>query len=442
MGGGLAGMAAALSLLSRGHPVTLVERRPYLGGRAYSFVDRQTEQQLDNGQHIFLGCCTAYLQFLRDLDVLDKTSFQRTPRVEVRAPGGRRGVISAAPLPPPLHLLPSFLRYPHLTLKERLVAIPALWRIYRGDRRHPTLEKETFYHWLRRHGQSERAVANFWDLLILPTLNDNVRSVSASMGFMVFQEGLMCSRTAACVGMARVGLSALMGDVAAERIRHLGGTLLLGRSVAGIAVDDAMRVSGVALKDDTRLEADWYIAALPFDRLLEVLPDGLRSQQPFAGAAGLTWAPIVNLHLWYDRPVAEFDFAAFVESPVQWVFNKSRIQGDDGPGQYLCLSLSGAWEHWPQPKETICQTFIQALAEALPATREARLQRSLVVKEQMATFRSLPGVAALRPGAETPLENLLLAGDWTDTGWPATMESAVRSGLRAAQVVAQREERR
>ncbi len=435
LGGGLAGMAAAWRLVNAGYRVTLVERRPYLGGRAYSFVDRETGQEVDNGQHVFLGCCDAYRRFLDEIGSLDLTSRQKRLRVEVRAPGGRRGILSGLPLPAPLHLLPSLLRYPHVSIGERLRAIPALllmWLERKRDR--PALRRQSFHRWLRSHWQSERSINAFWDLLIIPALNDSAEDVSASAGFMLFQEALLRDRNGGNIGFARAGLSAIMGNAVRDRLASAGAEVLLDRTADALVVEDG-RVTEVRFTDGEKLPVDACVSALPPDGLLRLLPEELREHAAFAPAATHTWSPIVNLHVWYDRQIAEFDFLAFVDSPVQWVFNRTAIAGLEGPGQYITVSLSGAWEFWPMSKEALRETFIPELARLFPAAKEAEITRFVIVKEQRATFRSLPDGPENRLPSATPLPNLFLAGDWTDTGWPATMESAVRSGNIAAEAV-------
>ena len=428
-------MAASWRLASAGYRVTLVERRPYLGGRAYSYVDRETGVQVDNGQHVFMGCCAAYIDFLRAIGTLDRTVKQDRLRVEVRSPVGKVGVLSAAPLPAPLHLFPSFLRYPHLGWRDKLRASPALLRIrMEREPNRDELRAMSFEDWLRRNGQSDRAIANFWDLIIVPTLNDASRDVSASMAFTVFQVALLKDAHGADIGFARSGLSDVMGDAVERRLRALGVELVLGRTVERLAADDGA-VAGVVLAGGDVLTADWCVAALPPQAFVDVLPDGLRDGSLLAAAASHTFAPIVNLHVWYDRPVADFEWAAFVDSPLQFVFNKTRIAGLTGSGDYLTVSLSGAWEWWPLSKDELRERFTQELARALPLARHATVERFAIVKEQRATFRSLPGGPANRLPTKTPLRNLVLAGDWTDTGWPATMEGAVRSGNAAADAI-------
>ena len=428
-------MAAAWRLASAGYRVTLVERRPYLGGRAYSFVDRETGVQVDNGQHVFMGCCTAYINFLRDVGTLDRTAKQARMRVEVRSPSGKAGVLAAAPLRAPFHLLPSFVRYPHLGWRDKLRAATALLRIEverNCDREE--LRAMSFEEWLRWNGQSDRAIANFWDLIVIPTLNDASREVSASMAFTVFQVALLRDAHGADIGFARSGLSDVMGDPVERRLRAWGVDMMLGRTVERFVLHDGA-IAGVALAGGEVLTADWYVAALPPQALVNTLPDDLRDGSALSVAATHTFAPIVNLHIWYDRAVADFEWAAFVDSPLQFVFNKTRIAGLTGPGDYLAVSLSGAWEWWPLSKDELRNRFIPELARVLPLARYATVERFAVVKEQRATFRSPPGGPANRLPTRTPLHNLVLAGDWTDTGWPATMESAVRSGNAAADAV-------
>lgn len=437
LGGGLAGMTAALRLAEAGHPVTLIERRPYLGGRAYSFVDSDTGAQVDNGQHVFLGCCTAYAQLLSDIGTLEWTFRQERLRIEVRSPEGKRAVLSGLPLPAPLHLLVSFLRYPHLGWREKIHAAFALLRIRRErNRQQAKLQRISFADWLRQNHQSPRAVANFWDLIVLPSLNDCSENVSASMAFMLFQVALLQTAHGADVGYAKSGLSAVMGEPITARLQQLGVNLMLGRSVEHFTVSDDDRITGARLAGGETQKADYYLSALPPESMIGLLPQRWQANSSLAPAMTHTWSPIVNLHIWYDRAVADFDFVAFIDSPVQWVFNRTRIAKLTGPGQYLTVSLSGAWEYWGQTKEQLRRTFLIELERLLPQARGAQIQRFLVVKEQRSTFRSLPGLLDNRLPARTPIANLVLAGDWTDTGWPATMESAVRSGNTAAAAIA------
>ena len=427
-------MAAALRLARAGVSVTLVERRPYLGGRAYSFTDPETGRQVDNGQHVFLGCCTAYRDFLQEIGSLDRTVRQKRLRVEVRSPDGKLGTLAALPLPAPLHLLPSLLRYPHIGLREKARAARALIAMRRErdrDRDRPALRRLSLLDWLRARGQSDRAVAAFWDVIVVPALNDSSADVSASAGIMLFQEALLRSRGGANVGYAKGGLSALMGAPAQRRLEELGAVVLTGKTAEALIVENG-RFAGARLASGETLRADVCVSALPPDAMLRLLPDEWRAHPAFAPAETHEWSPIVNLHVWWDRTVMDGDFIAFVDSPAQWVFNKSRIAGEEGPEQRMTVSLSAAWEFWPMSKEELRAAFLPELRRLFPAARDANATRFIVVKERRATFRSLPDAPDNRLPAVTPIGGFHLAGDWTATGWPSTMESAARSGAAAA----------
>ncbi|MFQ6019884.1 MAG: hydroxysqualene dehydroxylase HpnE, partial [Dehalococcoidia bacterium] len=438
VGGGLAGLAAACRLADAGLRVTLVEKRPFLGGRVYSHLDKKSGLEVDNGQHVFLRCCSEYIRFLKELGVYDKTYLQRRLRFTVIDKLTGPSVLSSSRLPAPLHLLPSFLRYRSLSLGEKLVASYALARIRSIDRaRQPELDEMTFHQWLRRHGQSERAIRDFWNLIIQPTLNDDAWRASADLALMVFQEGFLSTRDGASIGYAKVGLSALLAEAAADYIRHRGGEVLLGQGVEALALDGG-RVSGLALADGGSLAADYVVAALPPQGLLALLPAAARHDPFFAPAARIRTSPIVNLHLWFDRSVTNLEFAAFLNSPLGWVFNKSKLWGQSsGDGQYLDISISAAHDLIDRPGREIIHLLTREVQAFFPAARTAEVKRALVVKQRDATFAPLPGIAGLRLPQRTPVDNLFLAGDWTRTGWPATMESAVRSGEMAARELLQ-----
>ena len=439
LGGGLAGLSAARSLLDLGYSVTLVEKRPFLGGRAFSFRDAQAGGEVDNGQHVFLGCCTYYRDLLRALGTEEQAFLQKSLRTEVFL-NGKRGVLYSTPLLGPLHLLPSFIGYPHLSPREKLLAVWCLVRAKLTDRkkRSGELDRETFYDWLKRHGQSERAISNLWNLIILPALNDDVRDVSADMGLMVVQVGLLGAASDAALGMARVGLSSLTGEPARRFIESRGGKVRLGKTVRSLTFDNG-RVATANLSDGEVITGDLFVSALPYTDIAKLASGG--GVHPFfARISGLSSSPIIGVHIWYDRPVMEQEFAAFLDSPVQWVFNRTRIQ-DENPdaGQYLCVSVSGAWDYVDMSKQELRELFAEEMARLFPRAAEARIEKSLVVKQPHATFRPLPGAAALRPTQTTPIPNLFLAGDFTDTGWPSTMEGAVRSGVLVARVLASRQ---
>lgn len=439
LGGGLAGLSTALQLIYRGFAVTLIEKRPFLGGRAFSFLDPKEEVEIDNGQHVFLGCCTYYVDYLRTIGATDKTYLQDRLKVVVMK-DGKRGIIGSTPWLGRLHLFPSFLRYPHLGVWDKVRAIYGLASMALTRRKDgpSLLDRETAYDWLKRHGQSDRAISALWNMILLPSLNDDVRDASADMAIMLFQAGLLKGPREAAIGLSSVGLTSLNGDPALELLTRRGADMALGKTVRSIAVDDG-RATGISLSDGSTVEADAYVSALPFGVLLDSLPDNVRGSAFFSRAANLGSSPIVGVHLWYDRQIMDEEFVAFLDSPVQWVFNKSRIQGtaSETDGQYVCISLSGAWQFIDRPKDELAAEFIAEMERLFPRAAGARVVRSLVVKEPQATFSAAPGAAEGRLPQTTPVSNLFLAGEWTDTGWPSTMEGAVRSGVFAAEAVAE-----
>ena len=434
-------MAAACDLADRGHPVVLMEKRPFLGGRAFSFPEPDTGQEIDNGQHVFLGCCTAYMDFLAKLGALDNTHIPPRLDVPVLGYGGRKGVLRSVNLPAPFHLAPSLLSYPYLSWSEKLRVLYGGLRIYMTRRRDGKGRPggETFASWLKRHSQTDSAIDRFWNLIILPTLNDDISEVSADMGLMVFQEGVLKSRASAGIGYAKVGLSELVSEATKSYLSARGGEVLLGAGAREITVDGD-GVCGVQTSNGV-VKGDWYISALPSYDLTAMLPQSLANDDFFSRAKGLSYSPIVDVHIWYDRPVMDEAFSGFVDSPLQWVFNKTRMRGDEGDsGQYLCISLSGAWQYADMPKQEIREMFLDEMKSVFPRARDAQVERLLIVKQPRATFRSVPGVEAHRLPSATPISNLFLAGEWVDTGWPGTMEGAVRSGRTAAQALSTREQ--
>ncbi len=440
VGGGLAGLAAACQLADRGYPVLLMEKRPFLGGRAFSFPEPDTGQEIDNGQHVFLRCCTAYVGFLEELGVLHNIHIPPELDVPILGYSGKKGVLRSANLPAPFHLVPSLLSYPYLSWGEKLRVLYGGLCTYltRRQRDSGRLNEETFSVWLKRHHQTGPAIARFWNLIILPILNDDISEVSADMGLMVFQEGVLRSKESAGIGYAKVGLSELVSEAAISYISSRGGEVLLGTGAREITVDGD-RVSGVQTSNGT-VKGDWYVSALPSYDFLATLPPPLADGDFFSRAKGLSYSPIVDVHIWYDRPVMDEALSGFVDSPVQWVFNKTRMQGEEGAsGQYVCISLSGAWEYVDTPKQEIQELFLDEMRRLFPQARDAQVVRLLIVKQRRATFRSLPGVGSHRLPSATPISNLFLAGEWVDTGWPGTMEGAVRSGRTAAETLASRE---
>ena len=433
IGGGLAGLTSACALADAGHQVTLFEARPWCGGKTYSFRDRATGASVDNGQHIFMRCCTAYIGFLRRLGTLGLTKRQRRLRVPVFDGSGVRSDLWAAPLSPPLHLLPSFAGYRHLSAAEKLriaAAIAAIQRL--SPSACAGLSGQSFGDWLRRQRQTEREIRNFWDLIVVPALNCRSDEASAGQALFIFQAGFLRSPEAAAIGVPRTGLSELHVEPAVRYLRERGGEVRTSCAVKHLEFDAGAVILHLAA--GVRRAFDACICAIPPRQVAALLPAALNVCEPFRSLRSFQYAPIVNLHCWFDGPVAPFDFAAFTGSDIQWIFNRTRIAGDDPTlEEHLVLSLSAASRFMALERGELRALFLPQLQRALSATRGRRLLRFLAIKEPEATFIAAPGLR--RPAARTLLPNFVLAGAYTDTGWPATMESAVRSGLSAARAL-------
>lgn len=433
VGGGLAGISAALAAADGGARVTLLESRPWLGGATFSF--QRDGLWMDNGQHIFLRCCTAYLGLLERLGSLQSVTVQHRMAIPVLTPGGRTGWLRRGNLPVPLHLAPGLAHYPYLGWRERLAMATAAWRLRGLDPADRGLDRISFAEWLQRAGQSEHAIAALWELIALPTLNVSVREASLAAAVKVFKTGLLTTRDAADLGYAHVPLSRLHGDAAQPALAAAGVEVRTKHRVD--ALEPATRVASASSGTDgltvtaggASLDADAVILAVPHQAAANLLPAGATTNPQKLHDLGVS--PIVNLHVVYDRPVTGLALAAGLGSPVQWVFDRTTAAGLDH-GQYLAVSLSAATEQIDQPTQRLRQRYLPALAELFPAARHAHVERFVVTRERAATFRPTPGAAGLRLPTHTRLSGLLLAGSWTDTGWPATMEGAVRSGLAAA----------
>ncbi|HEX8930129.1 MAG TPA: hydroxysqualene dehydroxylase HpnE [Actinomycetota bacterium] len=432
VGGGLAGIAAALAAADAGAEVTLLEARPRLGGATFSF--QRDGLELDNGQHVYLRCCGAYQSLLERLGVTGLAPLQPRLAVPVLAPGGRIGWLRRGNLPAPLHLAGALARYPYLDWPARLRVARAALALRRMDPADQRLDLRSFADWLAAKGQGGAATDALWELVGLPTLNARSDQASLQLATMVFKTGLLTARDAADIGWSRVPLSRLHGEPAARALEAAGVRMRLRAHARAIEPGDgASGGTGRRLAvrtDGDRIEAATVIVAVPHDAA-GWLPAEVTG--PAGRLEGLGVSPIVNLHVVYDRPVTTLEFAAGLGTPVQFVFDRTSSSGmDPGQGQCLAVSLSAANDELELPAARLRERYLPALAELFPAARDAAVTAFYVTRERTATFLPAPGTAALRPGAETSMHGLFLAGSWTSTGWPATMEGAVRSGLVAA----------
>ncbi|MGH9128985.1 MAG: hydroxysqualene dehydroxylase HpnE [Acidimicrobiales bacterium] len=444
VGGGLAGLAAGIACADGGAAVTLLESRPRLGGATWSF--RRDGRWYDNGQHVFLRCCNEYRAFLTRIGSTGGTHLQDRLSIPVLRPGKRPACIRRSRLPVPLHLARALACYGPLGAADRARLGRAALALSQLDLADPALDHVSFETWLGRHGQSPAAIAGLWDLITRPTVNLPASRASAAMAAKVFQTGLLSEAGAADIGWAKVPLAHLHGGPAGAALAAAGVDVRLRAKVtavetgagagAGPATADPVGNYGAGLAvvaDGERLQADSVVLAVPHEAAAELLPEGAVANQKRLGELGAS--PIVDVHLVYDRRVTDIELAAALDSPVQWVFDSTAASGHEGPGQVLAVSLSAADEWIGRRPEDLVATFVAAVAELFPRARSAQVLDSVVSRERAATFASFPGTAALRPAAQTAFPGLVVAGAWTHTGWPATMEGAVRSGNAAARVV-------
>jgi squalene-associated FAD-dependent desaturase len=428
VGGGLAGITAALRCADGGAEVTLYEAKSRLGGLTYSM--RRGDLEVDNGQHVFLRCCTSYLALLDRLGVTDQVHLQDRLDIPVMSTWDtRRARLRRTGLPAPAHLSGSLLRYRLLSPAQRFRFVRAALALRSVDRDDPANDDRTFGDWLREHGQDARTVQALWDLVGTATLNARADTASLALAAMVFQVGLLTEADAADIGWSRVPLRRLHGDAASAQL-----------AAAGVKVNTSTKVTGlspgwsVATSAGTH-EFDQVVLAVPPAAASSLLPAGAVELAPDF-AAGLGASPIVNVHIVLRRVVLTEPFLAVVGSPVQFLFDRTLTSGLVA-GQYLAVSISAADELIDRPVARIRQPVLHDLGRVL-GLRDEDVVDFFVTREREATFRPGPGSHALRPATSTRAPGLFLAGAWTDTGWPATMEGAVRSGDLAAQAVLER----
>ena len=423
LGGGLAGIAAAVSLADAGWRVTLLEGRKHLGGRATSHVDPRTGEPLDNCQHVLIRRCTRLVALLGRLGVADDIEWH--DRLHFLRPGGRHDVLRRSPLPAPLHLAPSLLGCGFLGAGAKLAVSSSMLRVIAGDR---GSDDVSFADWLRARRQPAEAVERFWSPVVVSALNECVERASSAAALHVFREGFLADRAGYEVGVPRVPLVRLY-DGAGEVLRRAGGTVLAGTPARAVHMEGG-RVRGVACGAGRPFRADAYVCALPPERVAKVFAPPAADADPRLSAGGrLAFSPIVGIHLWFDRPVLYLPHAALVGSSLHWLFDRG--VGPDGR-QHLHGVISAARDHADLPAARIVAEACSEVARFLPAARGAVLLRGEVIKERRATFSPAVGAERLRPEAAGPIDNLFLAGDYCRTGWPATMEGAVRSGELAA----------
>ncbi|HVM95959.1 MAG TPA: hydroxysqualene dehydroxylase HpnE, partial [Candidatus Acidoferrales bacterium] len=432
IGGGFAGLAAAVDLAAAGLNVTVLESRPYLGGRAYSFRDDETGEVVDNGQHAMMGCYHHTLAFLDRIGAADKVTRQPNLRVEMRRPDQRSGTIAASALPSPLHAAVAIARYRLLSHAERRRALLGGLRLLAMHRRRDIrLRQETVEQVLVALRQSDNARACFWDPVAIATLNEIPSRAAAAPFAEVIARAFFATRLDSQFVFARVGLSDLYTVDARRFIESRGGKVELRAAVTDVECDDD-RVAAVRLRDGRRIKAAAFISAVP-PRVLDVILPGVVHAGDFPSS------PIVSAHLWLDRAVMDAAFFGCVGTTTQYVFNRDVLAPQESysrGGQYLSAVISAGYDVVEWDTARIADAVLNDLRKLLPKARDARIVRRVIVKEKHATISTTPDVDRRRPSTRTAFANFFLAGDWTQTGLPATIEGAVVSGNRSAALVA------
>lgn len=432
IGAGLAGLSSGVALAEAGFPVKLLEQRPFLGGRASSYTLPDGEQ-IDNCQHVTLGCCTNLDDFYARVGALGKIA--RYERLVFVNSSGHRAVMEASALPPPFHLAPSLAFYPSLSWTEKRAIADAMLAIARrGGRNADGDAAGSMLDWLRAHGQSEAAISRFWGVVLVSALNEELARTGARYGLDVFWKAFLCSRPGYVVGIPRVPLGDLYAGCRAA-IERRGGEVRCRAAVRGLAEHDG-KITSVTMDGGRQHSADFYILAVPHEAALRLLPEQLTAREPaFRGIRNLQASPITSVHFWFDRDIMAEPFVTLLDRTTQWIFNKSHLTERPGEGRYLQSVISASYRMVERGRQEIINLCLDELRQVLPESRQARLLKATVVKETAATFSPQPEADRWRPAQRTPLRNLFLAGDWTATGWPATMEGAVRSGYLAAEAI-------
>jgi zeta-carotene desaturase len=432
VGGGVAGMSAACALAEAGLHPQLIERRNYLGGRASSFLHPGVGEVIDNCQHVLFGCCTNLIDFYRRIGVADRIHW--TSEMTMIEPGGRQSRLGPSWLPAPLHSLPRFLAAPAFTMADKRSlgrAFAALMRPVPSD------SSESLGAWLRRKKQTKGALDRFWRLVIASALNADIDSIGLPYAAKVIRELFMNSAAAGRMGMSTVPLGELYAG-AVEFLRKRGSGVAFNARVESAAWDGGNSRWTLTTPAGV-LTSEFLVLALPFEAAARLLP----FMPPVEGAGRLATdlehyrhGPICSVHLWFDREITTLDHAVLLDRQIHWMYNKSRLQpGRPGNGSYLELVVSASPAFAALSRDQAVALAVGELAEFFPNVRAARLEKAAVVKEIRATFGVPPGIDAVRPATVSPWPNCFLAGDWTATGWPSTMESAARSGHLAAEAI-------
>jgi squalene-associated FAD-dependent desaturase len=431
VGAGVAGLSAACALSDSGYHVQLIERRPYVGGRASSYEHPGAGEVIDNCQHILLGCCTNLVDFYQRLGVENQIQwFNRTVFIE---PGGRQTILEPNGVPAPLHMSLAFLRAHAFSAADKLAIVRGILSFLKDV---PPGTTETFAHWLVRTGQTNSAAERFWKLVLASALNEDPECISLHYAAKVFREVFLFSARGGEMGVPRIPLSELYGK-ALDYLEARGAEIHLRTTVDSIQKQNSLWHVTAGKQIFT---ADSVVLALSFEamqKLQSALPQTEAAEAFFEKLRGFSHSPLTSIHLWFDRDVTPLDHAVLLDTPFHWMYNKSRLQPEirNGAASYLELVVSASKSLVPMQRQEIIDLAMRELPKYFPAVSSSKLEKAAVVKEVRATYSVRPLLDEIRPGAHSPWQGIYLAGDWTATGWPATMEGGVRSGYIAAEAL-------
>jgi squalene-associated FAD-dependent desaturase len=434
VGGGLAGLSAACALADAGYQVRLLEKRRYLGGRASSYEHPGTGEVIDNCQHVLLGNCVNLIDLYRRLDV--GNAIRWFDRLTFLEPGGRRSILEPSFLPAPFHDMPAFLRARAFTLSDKLAIARGLSAFLAGV---PEDSEENFAQWLSRHHQTRGAIERFWKPVLVSALNEDPDRMSVQYAGQVIRKSLLLSAGAGRMGVPTIPLSELYAR-SIDYVESRGGQVDLNAAPESFAWSEETQQWRIAVKDQS-LQCDAIVLALAYEglaRLLPMLPNNPEAEALAKNLEHFGHSPITGIHLWFDREITDLEHAILLDTTIQWMFHKSRLQPEKRrgePGSYIELVVSASKSLVEMQRQPIIDLAVKELAQFFPIVSQAKLLKSAVVKEVRATYSIRPQLNLIRPKSASPWSKIYLAGDWTATGWPATMEGAVRSGYLAAEAL-------
>ncbi len=431
IGGGLSGLAAAVVLAQEGFQITLIEKKPFLGGRASSYpVPGSEDSYVDNCQHVLLKSCTNLIDFYKRLGTDHQITY--SDKVLFFDENARPAMLHGSILPVPFHLLPSLLRFHPLGLKSKLRIAFAFFHMMLAGKNLAALDSMTMLEWLQQHKQTRIEIEIFWRTVLVSALNEDLEIASARYGIKVFLDGMLMNREAFHLGVPDIPLNQLYTSAAMDLLNQYKVKILLRSAVSEIVVENS-KVAQLRLMDGSIQTGDYFVSSVPPDSLVKMLPQSVVEDNDYFSKMGrFETSPITSVYLWFDRQIADADSAALLGRTIQWIFNKKK----EG---YVGLVISASRKLLLLDRKEIIDMAMDDLRDLFPSVHDAKLLRSVVIKEPFATFSCRSGCDQIRPDQKSPLKNLFVVGDWTKTGWPATMEGAVRSGYLCAELILQKE---